>query len=136
MKPTEWLQAARILGGGGCIFRRCLSHHEEAGLAVLIDKHLTQHSHYRAPVDEVLRMNECYRQRHAGWNVKHFYAWYRRDGGEHSYTWIKNQPHEKGLVKRGKWPENAIFKLHTRELTARNFSSFTLAASPPITVRS
>jgi hypothetical protein len=34
-------------------------------------------------VDEVMRVTERYRERHAGWNAKHFYAWYRKDGGQH-----------------------------------------------------
>ena len=89
-------EAARLLGVCERTFRRYLNRYEEAGLEGLIDKRLAQVSHRRAPVDEVLRVTECYRNRHAGWNVKHFYAWYRRDGGERS------QLQEKGLVKRAK----------------------------------
>jgi hypothetical protein len=37
--------------------------------------------------------------------VKHFYSWYRKDGGTRSYTWVKNTLQSKGLViksaKRG-----------------------------------
>ena len=36
-----------------------------------------------APVDEVMRMVARYRTRHEGWSVRHFYSWYRRDGGQH-----------------------------------------------------
>ena len=25
-----------------------------------------------------------------GWNVKHYYAWYRRAGGGRSYNWVRN----------------------------------------------
>ena len=35
-----------------------------------------------------------------GWNVKHFHAWYRRDGGQRSYTWVKNTLQSRGLVSR------------------------------------
>ncbi len=28
------------------------------------------------PVDEVLRLVDCYRSRHDGWGAKRFYAWY------------------------------------------------------------
>jgi len=49
----------------------------------LIDRRLMQVSHRRAPLDEVMRVTERYRERHAGWIAKHFYAWYRKDGGQH-----------------------------------------------------
>jgi hypothetical protein len=61
-------------------FRRYLDRYEEAGLEGLIDKRLEQVSQRRAPVDEVVAVTERYRRRHLGWNVKHFYAWYRREG--------------------------------------------------------
>ena len=31
-----------------------------------------------------------HRNRHQGWNVKHYTAWYKREGGSRSYTWVKN----------------------------------------------
>jgi len=34
--------------------------------------------------------------------VKHFHAWYRRDGGGRSYTWVKSRLNEAGLVARAK----------------------------------
>jgi len=66
----------------------------------LIDKRLEQVSHRRAPVDEVMALVERYRRRQAGWNVKPFHAWYQRDGGKRSYTWIKNQLQEAGVVQK------------------------------------
>ncbi|CAI8862285.1 protein of unknown function [Methylocaldum szegediense] len=41
-----------------------------------------------------MRLVEHYRHRHEGWSVKHFYAWYRWDGGTRSYTWVKNRLQE------------------------------------------
>jgi hypothetical protein len=41
-----------------------------------------------------------YRKRHDGWNVKHFYTWYKREGGRRSYTWVKNTLQSGGLVVR------------------------------------
>jgi len=38
--------------------------------------------------------------RHRGWNVKHFYGWYKDDGGQRSYTWVKNTLQSQGLVLR------------------------------------
>ena len=74
-------EAASLLGVCDRTFRRYLVRYEAEGLDGLIDRRLEQVSHRRAPVDEVFRMTERYRQRHDGWNVKHFYAWYKRDGG-------------------------------------------------------
>jgi hypothetical protein len=70
--------------------RRYIDHYEEAGLEGLIDKRLEQVSQRRAPVDEVRAVTERYRRRHLGWSVKHFYAWYRREGGGRSYSGVKN----------------------------------------------
>ncbi len=121
MRRTEWLQetrkmrfeeayegwqarrltqeeAARLLGVCERTFRCYLDRYEEAGLEGLIDKRLEQVSQRRAPVDEVLAVTERYRRRHLGWNVKHFYAWYRREGGGGSYSWVKNTLQRAGLV--------------------------------------
>ena len=123
MKRTEWLQetrkkrfeeayggwqqgrltqeeAARLLGVCERTFRRHIDRYEDEGLDGLIDKRLNQLSHRRAPVDEVVRLVDCYRKRHHGWNAKHFYAWYKRDGGERSYTWVKNRLQEAQLVPK------------------------------------
>ncbi len=86
-----WLrqeEAARLLGVCERTFRRYIDRYEEEGLQGLIDKRLEQVSQRRAPVDEVMALVERYRSRHSGWNVKHFHAWYRKDGGLRSYTWV------------------------------------------------
>ena len=123
MRRTEWLQdtrlmrfedafeswtesrltqeeAAQLLGVCARTFRRYIDRYEEAGLDGLIDKRMSQLSHRRAPVDEVLRLVDRYRNRHKGWNVKHFHSWYKRDGGQRSYTWVKNTLHAGGVVKK------------------------------------
>lgn len=123
MKRTEWLQetrkmrfeeayqgwqsgrltqeeAARLLGVCDRTFRRHIDRYEEDGLDGLIDKRLSQVSHRRAPVDEVMRLVDSYCSRHQGWNAKHFYAWYQRDGGGRSYTWVKNRLQEAKLVPK------------------------------------
>jgi len=79
-----------------------MNRYEEEGLEGLMDKRLSQLSYRRAPVDEVMRVNEKYRRDHEGWNAKHFYAWYRRDGGHRSYTWVKSRLQEAGLIEKGK----------------------------------
>jgi transposase len=93
-------EAARLLGVCERTFRRQVDRYEECGLDGLIDKRLSQASHRRAPVDEVLELVEQYRRRHEGWNAKHFYAWYRRDGGKRSYTWVKCRLQEARLIAK------------------------------------
>ncbi|MGC9197297.1 MAG: helix-turn-helix domain-containing protein, partial [Syntrophobacteraceae bacterium] len=109
-------EAARVLGVCPRTFRRLVNRYEETGLEGLIDKRLSGASR-RAPVDEVFRLLEQYKRKHEGWNAKHFFAWYRRDGGTRSYTWVKCRLQEAGLItkapgrgkhrkrrKRAAWP--------------------------------
>jgi len=91
-------EAARLLGVCERSFRRYLVRYEADGLAGLVDRRLEQASQRLAPVDEVLALTERYRQRHLGWNVRHFHSWYRRDGGERSYSWVKQRLQAAGLV--------------------------------------
>jgi transposase len=93
-------EAARLLGVCERTFRRYIDRYEDEGLDGLIDKRLNQVSQRRAPVDEVLRLVDRYRSRHEGWNAKHFYAWYQRDGGKRSYSWVKNRLQEAQLVPK------------------------------------
>jgi hypothetical protein len=53
-----------------------------------------------APVDEVMALLASYKSRHLGWRVKHYYSWYKRDGGRRSYTWVKTQLQKAQLVTR------------------------------------
>lgn len=98
-------EAAQILGVSDRTFRRYINRYEDMGVEGLSDRRLTQASIRRAPVDEVMEMADRYGSYHRGWNVKHFYSWYRKDGGTRSYTWVKNTLQSKGLViksaKRG-----------------------------------
>jgi transposase len=93
-------EAARVLGVCSRTFRRQICRYEENGLEGLNDKRLSQASHRRAPVDEVIKLTERYRRSYRGWNVKHFYSWYVRDGGKRSYTWVKNTLQRQGAVEK------------------------------------
>lgn len=95
-------EAAQLLCVCERSFRRYVARFEAEGLEGLIDLRLTQASNRRAPVDEVLALTDLYRNRHRGWNVRHFHSWYRRDGGGRSYTWVKKRLQEAGLVEAGK----------------------------------
>jgi transposase len=95
-------EAARILGVCDRSFRRYRDRYEAQGMEGLMDKRLSQASHRRAPVDEVMALQDRYRSEYRGWNVRHFHAWYRREGGTRSYTWVKNRLQEVGLANRAK----------------------------------
>ena len=105
---TGWQQkkltqedAARLLGVTDRTFRRYIHRYDEDGLEGLSDKRLTQASHRRAPLDEVLDVCTLYKEQFTDFNVKHFYSWYRRDNhGTRSYNWIKNILQENGLVEK------------------------------------
>ena len=95
------MEAARLLGVCDRSFRRYLLRYEEDDLEGLIDRRLGQVSQRRAPVDEVMKTVGLYRGRYEGWNVKHFYSWYRREHqGGRSYTWVKNQLQRAGVVAK------------------------------------
>jgi hypothetical protein len=79
-------EAALLLGVWSRTFRRYINRYDDLGLEGIIDRRLTQASCRRAPVDEVMAVAEGYRAKHMGWNVKHYYSWYKRDGGQRSYT--------------------------------------------------
>ena len=123
MRPATWLQevrmrrfekayhgwterrlsqeeAARILGVSDRTFRRYVERYDDGGPEALVDRRLSQVSHRKAPVDEVMALAERYRKRYRGWNARHFHSHYRRDGGTRSYTWVKTRLQEAELVKK------------------------------------
>jgi len=96
-------EAGRILGMSERTFRRYVNRYEEEGLEGLADRRLTQASHRRAPVDEVIKVADLYTRRYEGFTAKHFYGFYMRaHGGRRSYSWVKNTLQDKGLVKKAK----------------------------------
>lgn len=93
--------AAEILGISDRTFRRYLMAYDDQGLDGLIDHRMEGVSHKRAPVDEVIRLQENYKTRYFGWNVKHYYSKYRKTiASPRSYTWVKNQLQSAGLVQK------------------------------------
>jgi transposase len=98
-----WLtqeEAAELLGVCDRTFRRYIDRYEHGGMEGLYDKRLSQASFRLAPVDEVMEVIECYRNRYLGWNVRHYYKCYLEGGGKRSYTWVKNRLQSSGLVSR------------------------------------
>ena len=102
-KRISQQEAALLLGVCDRTFRRYLCRYEESGLESLLDQRMNRPSHRCAPVDEVMALVDLYTGRYAGWNVKHFYSWYRRDHeGRRSYSWVKNVLQRQGVVKLGR----------------------------------
>ena len=70
-----------------------------------MDKRLGQVSARRTPVDEVVRTEALYRERYDGWNVKHFYRFYRCEhAGTRSDAWVKNALQRAALVAKAPAP--------------------------------
>lgn len=96
-------EAGLLLGVSERTFRRQIARFEAEGMDGLIDRRMAQVSSRRAPVDEVLGVVQLYGSGYAGWNVKHFHTWYRREhAGVRSYSWVKNVLQEAKLVVRSK----------------------------------
>ena len=95
-------EAARLLGVSDRTFRRYLIDYKAQGIEGLVDARLSQISHRKAPVNEILEITELYSKKYFGWNVKHFASFYWRiHKGTRSYTWIKTTLQNAGLVAKG-----------------------------------
>ena len=98
----SWLQAADILGVDPRSVRRWRARYEADGWVALYDRR-RQPSPRKAPALEVQRILRLYRERFAGWNVRHFYRFARRDHGVRlSYSFVKLALQEAGLVRRAR----------------------------------
>jgi len=92
-------EAAEILGVCDRTFRRYVSRYDEEGMEGILDKRLTQASHRRAPVDEVMDVGRQY-EKYQGWSVRHFYGKYQESQGTRSYTWVKDTLQSRGMVSK------------------------------------
>ena len=83
-------EMAEILNVDVRTVRRWMRRYEDDGLDGLIDKRLGQVSARRAPVDQVLQVQELYRSRYGGFTAKHFHEKLKEVHRiERSYTWTK-----------------------------------------------
>ena len=94
------VEAAEWLGVSERTFRRQRGRYEAEGPAGLLDRRFGRVSPHRIAADEVERIVALYRDRYAGWTVKHFHE---RASERHalgaSYGWTKNVLHAAGLVR-------------------------------------
>ena len=98
-----WLQAADILGLHPRSVRRWRARFEAGGSVALYDRRRQRPSRRTAPAPEVQRILRLYRERFAGWNVRHFYRFAQRDHAVRlSYSFVKLALQEAGLVRKGR----------------------------------
>lgn len=96
-------EAAELLGVGERTFRRWCRRFEEEGEAGLVDRRLGKPSPRRVPWSEAERVARLYRERYAGFTVKHFHEHLVKDHGfRWGYSWTKAFLHGRGLVAPAK----------------------------------
>jgi len=99
----SWVQAAEILGLEPRSVRRWRARFEAGGPVALYDRRRQRPSRRTAPALEVQRILRLYRERFAGWNVRHFYRFARRDHAVTlSYSFVKLALQEAGLVRKAR----------------------------------
>ncbi len=110
-----WIQAAEILGCSARTIRRLRLRLERYGYDGLFDRRRRIPSPRRAPVAEVQRVLALYRDRYAGFNVRHFHQFARRDHGvRFCYAFVKKALQTAGLV-----PTHAARGRHRRRREPR-----------------
>ena len=97
----SWIQAAQIAGVRPRTLRRYRLQYEEVGYDGLFDRRRRLPSPKRVPVKEVEHVLRLYRERYAGFNVRHFVDVARREHGiALSYSFIKIALQQAGLVRK------------------------------------
>jgi transposase len=98
---VTWIQAAEILGCSARTMRRFRWRFEHEGYDGLFDRRRHTPSPKRAPAAELQRMLTLYRERYAGFNVRHFHQVARREHGvPFCYAFVKKALQRAGLVRR------------------------------------
>ena len=102
----HWFRAADILGWSPRTLRRWRERYEAYGYAGLVDKRLHRPSIRRAPPGEVEQVLRLYRERYAGFNVRHFHETVQRAHAVTlSYSFVKQALQQAGLVNGPREPE-------------------------------
>jgi transposase len=96
-----WWQAAEILGVSARSMRRWRRRYQQFGVSGLQDQRRVDRSPHSVPEAEVKRWLRVYRERFATYNVRHFYAKLKQQGGcRWSYTVVRRALQAAGLVKK------------------------------------
>ena len=94
-------EAAELLGVSERTFRRWTRAYEEEGEAGLADRRLGKASGRRVPSDRAEEVERLYRERYAGFTVKHFHEHLVKDHGfGWGYTWTKLHLQWAGLAPK------------------------------------
>lgn len=97
---VHWFRAAEILGWSPRTLRRWRERFETHGHSGLIDRRLLRPSKRRVPPPQVELVLRLYRERYAGFNVRHFHQIVRREHGVTvSYSFVKQTLQAAKLVK-------------------------------------
>jgi hypothetical protein len=102
-KKLSWLQAAEVLGIRPRTMRRWKWKMDHYGLPSLMDRRRKRPSPRRVVGTEVERILSLYRERYAGFNVRHFHKVVKRDHRvQQSYTFVKQVLQGAGLVRKAR----------------------------------
>lgn len=97
----KWLEAAEVLGIGPRTMRRWKWKMEHQGMNALLDRRCGVPSPRRVPGTEVEGILQLYRERYAGFTVRHFCDLAVRDHGiGRSYTFVKHLLQGARLVRK------------------------------------
>ena len=97
----HWFRAAEILGWSPRTLRRWRERFETHGKSGLLDRRLLRPSKRRVPPAQVALVLRLYRERYAGFNVRHFHQIARREHAVTvSYSFVKHTLQAAGLVKK------------------------------------
>jgi transposase len=95
------LEAAELLGMSERTFRRWSGRYETEGEAGLLDRRLGRRSGRAVPAAEAVQVAQLFRERYAGFTVKHFHEHLQRlHGFRWSYTWTRTFLQSHGLVTK------------------------------------
>jgi len=96
-----WIQAAEVLGLSPRTLRRWRYKFQQRGVGGLIDRRRRSPSPRAVPEPQLRQLLRLYRERYAGFNVRHFWSTVRRKHGfRWSYAFVRHVLQEAGLVKK------------------------------------
>jgi len=100
-KQITWLQAAEILRVSARQLRRWRSGWEKVGYDGLFDRRLGKPSPKRVPMEKIAEVLRLYREKYAGFSVKHFHEkLVEQHKIDLSYTWVKKALQGAGLIDK------------------------------------